>query len=50
MLGFKQFGNAAVTISGIELAHKIRKTQFDTSAVNQDGVRMPQLWEAVLAA
>lgn len=33
MLGFKNFGNAAVTIIGVELAQKIRKRQFDTSAV-----------------
>jgi transposase-like protein len=50
MLGFKQFGNAVVTISGIELAHKIKKGQFDTSTVEQSGVRAQQLWEAVLAA
>jgi len=50
MLGFKRFGNAAVTISGIELAHKIKKGQFDTPEINQDGVREPQVWEAVLAA
>jgi len=49
-LGFKRFENAAVTISGIELAHKIKKGQFDTSAVAQRGVRAQQLWEAVLAA
>jgi transposase-like protein len=28
MLGFKQFRNAAVTIAGIELMHRIRKGQF----------------------
>ena len=50
MLGFKMFENAAVTISGIELAHKIKKGQFDTSAINQDGVRAKKMWEAVLAA
>jgi hypothetical protein len=50
MLGFKTFENAAVTISGIELTHKIRKAQLDTSAINQDGMRAPQVWEAVLAA
>jgi transposase-like protein len=33
MLGFKQFRNAAVTISGIELVQKIRQGQFDTSRV-----------------
>jgi transposase-like protein len=28
MAGFKSFGNAAVAIAGIELAHRIRKRQF----------------------
>ena len=50
MLGFKRFQNAAITISGIELLHKIRKGQFDTSKVVQSGVRAPQLWAAVLSA
>jgi transposase-like protein len=50
MLGFKRFRNAVVTISGIELAHKIVKDQFDTSTVEQTGIRAQQLWEAVLAA
>jgi hypothetical protein len=30
MLGFKRFDNALVTISGIELAEKIKKGQFKT--------------------
>ena len=30
MLGFKQFDNAVITISGIELAEKIKKGQFKT--------------------
>ena len=50
MLGFKRFGNAAVTISGIELVQKIRKGQFDTSKVSPAGARVGQVWEAVLAA
>lgn len=51
MLGFKNFRNAAVTISGVELAQKIRKGQFDTSAVIEgEGARVRQMWEAVLAA
>ena len=50
MLGFKRFGNAAVTILGIELVGKIRKGQFDTSAVHQAGALVPQVWEAVLVA
>ena len=50
MLGFKRFENAGETISGIELAHKIKKDQFDTTTDEQTGVRAQQLWEAVLAA
>jgi len=29
MAGFKSFANAAITIAGIELAHRMRKRQFD---------------------
>ena len=50
MLGFKSFNNAAVTLSGIELAQKIRKGPFDTTAVHQAGALLGQVWEAVLAA
>jgi transposase-like protein len=50
MLGFKKFINASVTISGIELIHKIKKGQFVISKLNHNRVRVSQLWEAVLAA
>jgi transposase-like protein len=51
MPGFKNFRNAAVTISGVELAQKIRKGQFDTPAVIvREGARVRRVWEAVLAA
>jgi putative transposase len=51
MLGFKKFANAAVTISGVELAHKIRKGQFNTEKLTRGmKVRVPQRWKAVLAA
>ena len=50
MLGFKSFSNAAVTLSGIELAQKIRKGQFNTSSISQAGALVPQVWEAVLVA
>lgn len=50
MLGFKRFDSAAVTISGIELAHKIKKGQFDTSSIALSKERARQVWEAVLAA
>ena len=50
MLGFKRFGNAAVTIGGIELARQIRKGQFNTLAmIASEGARVSRVWEAVLA-
>jgi transposase-like protein len=50
MLDFKRFQNAVITISGIELAHQIRKGQFDTAKFNRSGGGAAQMWEAVLAA
>jgi hypothetical protein len=50
MLGFKTFGNAEVTLSGIELANKIKKRQFDTSEITSPGAIILQVWGAVLAA
>jgi transposase-like protein len=37
MLGFKRFDNATVTISGIELAEKIKKGQFMTGKFGECG-------------
>ena len=50
MLGFKTFGNAEVTLSGVELANKIKKGQFDTSEITGLGAMVLHVWEAVLAA
>jgi transposase-like protein len=50
MLGFKTFGNAEVTLSGIELANKIKKGQFDTSEITGPGAMILQVWESMLAA
>jgi transposase-like protein len=50
MLWFKTFGNAEVTLSGIELANKIKKGQFDTSEITNPGAMIRQVWEAVIAA
>ena len=41
MLGFKNFKNATITISGIELTQKIRKGQFNIAELMK--VRMPQV-------
>ena len=50
MLGFKQFETAAITISGIELAEKIRKDQFKTGKVSGRPRTAPEIWAAILAA
>jgi len=43
MLGFKTFGNAKVTLSGIELANKTEKGQFDTSEITNPGAMILQV-------
>jgi transposase-like protein len=48
MLGFKRFRSAATTISGIELMHRIRKGQFDLSALALEEVTVSSVWSAVL--
>jgi transposase-like protein len=50
MLGFKRFDNAVVTISGIELAEKIKKGQFKTGQLGGAEATMSELWNAALAA
>ncbi len=50
MLGFKRFDHATITITGIELAHQIKKDQFDVTALCSSVMRTPQVWEAVLTA
>jgi transposase-like protein len=48
MLGFKLFGSAAITISGIELMHRIRKGQFDLCVLGLKDAAAPTVWNAVL--
>jgi transposase-like protein len=50
MLGFRRFETAAITISGIELAEKIRKQQFKTRNLLGRPVNATDVWAAVLAA
>ena len=50
MLGLKQFRNAAVTIAGIELMHRIRKGQFGLRRLGVQGRAAPAVWNAVLRA
>lgn len=50
MLGLKQFRNAATTIAGIELMHRIRKGQFGLRRFGAQGRAAPAVWNAVLRA
>jgi hypothetical protein len=50
MLGFKQFRNAAITIAGIGLMHRIRKEQFGLRRLGVQGETAPAIWNALLGA
>jgi hypothetical protein len=50
MLGFKSFRTAAITLAGIEPAHRIRKRQFSFGRGRQRRVwTLKQLWDRALA-
>jgi len=50
MTGFKSFDNAAITIAGIELAHRIHKRQFSFGVGRPHRVRsLNLLWDRALA-
>ena len=49
MLGFKRFMNAAITLAGIELLHRIRKGQFNLAKLGLKDTAAPAVWEAVLS-
>jgi hypothetical protein len=50
MLGLKSFRTAAVVISGIELAEKIKKNQFQFGKLGAPKATMPEIWGAAIAA
>ena len=50
MLGLKSFRTAAVVISGIELAEKIKKNQFKFGKLGGPTATMPEIWRAAVAA
>ncbi|HUE23703.1 MAG TPA: DDE-type integrase/transposase/recombinase [Bryobacteraceae bacterium] len=50
MLGLKSFRTAAVVISGIELAEKIKKKQFQMSKLGGLTATTAEIWQAALAA
>ena len=50
MLGFKRFRNAAITLAGIELMHRIGKGQFNLVKLSLKDTAAPAVWNAVLSA
>ncbi len=50
MLGFKRFRNAAITLAGIELMHRIRKGQFNLVKLSLKDTVAPAVWNAVLSS
>jgi len=50
MLGLKRFRSASITIAGIELTHRIRKSQFNLGKLRVNGKTASQISNAVLAA
>lgn len=48
--GFKRFRHTTVTIADIELAHRIRKGQFDLASLGLKDLTASAVWKAVLSA
>ena len=49
MLGFKSYRTAAVTLSGIEVAHRIRKRQFTFGPGRWGCWSLKKQWDTALA-
>jgi transposase-like protein len=49
MRSFKRFRNAAATVAGIELMHRIRKGQFRLNGLYLKDTTMLTAWNVVLA-
>ena len=50
MLDLKHFRQAATTIAGIELMHRIRKGQFKLGKLRVKNKTASEIWNAVLGA
>jgi transposase-like protein len=48
MLGFKRLETAVITISGIELAEKIKKARFKVGRLSIDSAIAPEFWNILL--
>jgi hypothetical protein len=49
MLGFRRFRNAAITLAGVELMHRICKSQFNLAKLGLKDTTVPTAWNAVLS-
>jgi hypothetical protein len=50
MLGLKTFRTAAITLAGVELAHRIHKQQFAIASQRRsESASLKQLWDRALA-
>lgn len=49
MLGLKSFRTTAITLAGIELAHRIRKQQFSFGDDHHGTAPLKELWDQALA-
>ena len=50
MLGFKSFRTAAITLAGVELAHRIRKQQFSVAGSGSGGIAsLKHQWDQALS-
>ena len=50
MVGFKRFCNAATTIAGVELMHRVRKGQFALRHLGIHGGAVSAIWNKALEA
>ena len=50
MLGFKVFDRAAMTITGVELLHRVHKGRFNLRLLRIAGQTAPAIWNEVLSA
>uniref|UniRef100_UPI0038BD6228 hypothetical protein n=1 Tax=Paraburkholderia sp. RL17-381-BIF-C TaxID=3031635 RepID=UPI0038BD6228 len=49
MRGSKQFRNAAITLAGVELMHRLRKGQFSLAQLRLEDITVPVVWNVLLS-
>jgi hypothetical protein len=47
--GSKQFRNAAITLAGAELMHRLRKGQFSLTQLRLEDITVPVVWNVLLS-